>query len=139
MFPILFLLLFIWRRYLKQHSVRFEDSLLANKAGKIKGLQGEYIIEINLESHNLVQNGPKCTIRIYRSWTFNPKDHIDCKQSKHRNTIYLYIYIYLFIYFDNFFFTISGLPRPVKGCGPTHGIPLLQTCKLRTIIQVYFI
>ena len=42
--------------YLRQHFVRFEDSLLGNKAGKSEGHELECIIEINLESHNLVQN-----------------------------------------------------------------------------------
>ena len=36
----------------------FEDSLLGNKAGKSEGYQVDCIIEINLESHNLVQNIP---------------------------------------------------------------------------------
>ena len=65
--------------HLRQHFVRFEDSFLGNKAGKSEGHSVECIIEINLESHNLVQNDPKYTIRIYKSWTFNPKDHIECK------------------------------------------------------------
>ena len=43
---------------LSQHFVHFEDSLLGNKAGKSEGHNVECIIEINLESYNLVQNIP---------------------------------------------------------------------------------
>ena len=62
--------------YLRQHFVGFEDSLLGNKAGKSDGLQVECIIEINLESHNLVQNIPHESTNGGPS---NPKDHIECK------------------------------------------------------------
>ena len=43
---------------LRQHFVRFEDSSLENKVGKSEGHQVECIIEINVESHNFIQNIP---------------------------------------------------------------------------------
>ena len=63
--------------YLGQNFVSFKESLLGHKASKSEGHYVESIIEINLESHNLVQN-----TRIYK-WTFNPNDHIECRKSKH--------------------------------------------------------
>ena len=43
--------------FLDSISCVFEETLLGNKAGKSEG-HVECIIEINLESHNLVQNIP---------------------------------------------------------------------------------
>ena len=48
----------------------------------------ECFIEINLVSHNLVQNMPHESTNCGPS---NPKDHIECKQSKHRNTIFMLV------------------------------------------------
>ena len=38
--------------------MRFEDSLSGNRAGNSEGHLVECVIEINLESHKLVQNAP---------------------------------------------------------------------------------
>ena len=79
--------------------MRFEDSLLGNKAGKSEGHYVECIIEINQESHNLVQ----------KPVDLEPNDHIECIVEAQNYDFPL------FIYFDNLFFTMSGLPWRMGG------------------------
>ena len=83
--------------YLRQHFVHFEGSLLGNKAGKSEGHKVECIIEINLESHNLVQNIP------HKSTNDGPSTQRTILNANSRGTELPFLFTSLFIYFDNFF------------------------------------
>ena len=75
--------------HLSQHFVRFEDSLLRNKAGKSDGQLGR--IEINIESHNLVQNIP------HESTNGGPSTKWTILNVNTRSTEIAFPIIYLFI------------------------------------------
>ncbi len=79
-----------------------------------EGHLAECIVEINLESHN----------SVYKWWTFNPKDHIECKQYRSTGIPFPFISrIYLFMLM--YFFHNERTSKARGGCRRTHRTPPL--------------